>query len=85
MQEEIKKFLDSNKLRSVRTGSDGKFSVPPKARYASSFVIRKAWGQEFFWLIKIGLEERSVILSDSNISKVGRNGALLGALDYQFE
>ena len=85
MQEEIKKFLDSNKLRSVRTGSDGKFSVPPKARYASSFVIRQAWGQEFFWLIKIGLEERSVILSNSNISKVGRNGAVLGALDYQFE
>ena len=85
MQEEIKKFLASNKLRSVRTGSDGKFSVPQKARYASSFVIRKAWGREFFWLIKIGLEERSVILSDSNISKVGRNGALLGALDYEFE
>mgnify|MGYP001186574002 CR=1 FL=1 len=85
MQEKIKKFLDSNKLRSVRTGSDGKFSVPPKARYASSFVTREGWFNEYFWLIKVDLEDTSVKISNSNLTRVGRNGALLGALDCELE
>ena len=85
MQEKIKKFLDSNKLRSVRTGSDGKFSVPPKARYASSFVTREGRFNEYFWLIKVDLEDTSVKISNSNLTRVGRNGALLGALDCELE
>lgn len=81
IQQAILKFFASNKLSSTRTGRDGKFAIPPKARYVSLFLIREIQEEQLFWLIKIDLEETSVTLTNSNVTKTGMDRALLGALD----
>ena len=81
IQQAILKFFASNKLSSTRTGRDGKFAIPPKARYVSSLLTREIQEEQLFWLIKIDLEETSVRLTNSNVTKTGMDRALLGALD----
>lgn len=84
-QTKIASFLVSQQISSTRTSSDGKFAVPPQARYASAFLKRGATAEELFWLVKINLKDTSLKLSNSNITKTSRNGALMGALDAKLE
>lgn len=77
----IASFLKDQQLSSTRTGSDGKFAVPPKARYASAFLKREAPEEELFWLVKINLEDTSLKLTNSNITKASWRRAKMGALD----
>ncbi len=67
---EIDKFLASEQLGTVRSGSDGKFAIPPKARYISALVKRDYPEEELFWLLKIDLKDTQVHLSNSNIVTV---------------
>lgn len=72
----IKNFLNEAKISSTRTGSDGKFKVPDKARYAMAYHYRESTKNELFWLIKINLDEDQVRLTNSNITNTHlREGA----------
>jgi hypothetical protein len=73
-QANIEKFLRSKKISSSRTGSDGKFTVPPKARYLAAIHNRPEPAQEcVFWLIRINLEDENIKLTNSNVTASGRN------------
>lgn len=64
----ISNFLNEAKISSTRTGSDGKFKVPDKARYSMAYHYRESTKNELFWLIKINLDEDQVRLTNSNIT-----------------
>ena len=84
----VSEELHQNKLSSTRTGSDGKFTIPPKARYISAFMKREASDEEIFWLIKINMDEKIVKITNSNATmNSAPNGvsAYLGALDAKLD
>lgn len=83
LEREIDEILEARQIGSTRTGGDGKFSVPPQARYISAYVETKSAGDmTLFWLVKINMDETTVKLSNSNITSIGE--ARLKALEVDF-
>lgn len=76
LAEKMRSFLESEKMSSTRTGSDGKFAVPPKARYVSTLVRRELQEEELFWLIKIDLDDLGVKITNSNLTGQGEVSAM---------
>lgn len=73
-QANIEIFLRSKKIGSSRTGSDGKFTVPTKARYLAAIHKRPGPAQEcVFWLMRINIEDENIKLTNSNVTSSGRN------------
>ncbi len=84
----VAEALDSMQLSKIRTGSDGKFSVPPKARYVSTFLKREASEEEVFWLIKINMDDTSVKITNSNVTKttnITGSSAYIGAIHAELD
>jgi len=85
LEGKIQSFLKSEKMNSTRTGSDGKFAVPPKARYVSALVRRELQEEELFWLIKIDLEDIGVKVMNSNLTGQSEGYSVLAAMETEIE
>lgn len=85
LEGKIQSFFKSEKMNSTRTGSDGKFAVPPKARYVSALVRRELQEEELFWLIKIDLDDLEVKIMNSNLTRQSEGYSVLAAMETEIE
>jgi hypothetical protein len=83
MSDKVRALLNSKQIGITRTGSDGKFSIPSKARYLS--CMGKHRDDLCLWLIKINMDEPVVILTNSNMKLTNRNAYFLDLINVALQ